>query len=163
MADGTTQEPDLLGGQPGSAGGGPPSTSPPAPDFTSLLFDESSGKAAVRGREDRSSASDLNLDQIVKTVTGAREERDFIAALLYQQLGDIDTVHYRHEVFRDLEDESLLERIQQFADLMSKVRSHLGQVEKMQYLHQREGWFLDAASIYCDAVRALADGLSSAR
>ena len=164
MADGTTQVPDLLGGQPGSARGEPQSTSPPAaPDFTSLLLDESSGKAAVRGREDRSSASDLNLDQIVKTVTGVREERDFIAALLYQQLGDVDTVHYRHEVFRDLEDQSLLERIQLFADLMSKVRGHLGQVEKMQYLHQREGWFLDAAAIYCDAVRALADGLSSAR
>jgi len=45
MADGTSQDPDLLGGQPGSASGEPPSTSaPPAPHFTSLLFDESSGR-----------------------------------------------------------------------------------------------------------------------
>ena len=27
----------------------------------------------------------------------------------------------------------------------------------MQYQYQREGWFLDAASIYCDAVQSLAD------
>ena len=53
--------------------------------------------------------------------------------------------------------------MQQFADLLSQVRSHLGQVKKMQYQYQREGWFLDAASLYCDAVHSLADGLSSAQ
>jgi hypothetical protein len=162
MADETIQVPDLLGGQPGSAGGEPQSTSPPpAPHFASLLFDESSGKAAVREREDRSFASDLNLDQIVGKICGVREEHDFIATLLYQQLDDVETVHHRHEVFRDLEDQSLFKRMQQFADLMSQVRNHLGQLNKMQYQYQREGWFLDAASIYCDAVRSLADGLSS--
>ena len=162
MADGTTEVPPL--GQAGVAAGEPHSMSPLAPRrFTSLMFDESSGKAAVRRREDRSYASDLNLDQIVRAISGAREERDFIATHFYQQLDDVDTVQYRHEVFRDLEDQSLLERMQQFADLMSQVRSHLGQVKKMQYQHQREGWFLDAASVYCDAVRSLADGLSAAQ
>jgi DNA mismatch repair protein MutS len=162
MADGTTEVPHL--GPAGVAAGEPPSMSPLAPRrFTSLMFDESSGKAAVREREDRSYASDLNLDQIVATISGVREERDLIATLLYQQLDDVDTVHYRHEVFQDLEDQPLFERMQHFADLMRTVRDHLGQVTKMQYQYQREGWFLDAASNYCDAVRTLADGLNSAQ
>ena len=33
----------------------------------------------------------------------------------------------------------------------------------MQYRYQREGWLLDAAAIYCDAVRSLAGHLASAQ
>ena len=118
MADGTTQGADPLGGQPGSTGGEPPSA-PHAPGrFMSLLADESSGRAALKGREDRSFASDLNLDQIVGKIAEVREEHAFIATLLYEQLDDVDTVHYRHEVFRDLEDRSLFEQMQRFADVM---------------------------------------------
>ena len=45
---------------------------------------------------------------------------------------------------------------------MRQVRAHLGQLAKMQSGHQREGWFLDAAAIYCDAVRSLAGDLAAA-
>jgi hypothetical protein len=157
-----TQVPRTLGDRSRSAGGEPQSTAP-LPHFASLLFDEPSGGAADPGREDRSFAADLNLDQIVARVVGMREEPEYITTLLYQQLDDVDTIHYRHEVFRDLEDPSLLEHMQQFADLMRTVRGHIDQATKMQYQHQREGWFLDAASIYCDAVRALDDALRSAQ
>jgi DNA mismatch repair protein MutS len=105
--------------------------------------------------------SDLNLDQIVGSIVGDREEHDFLTPLLYQQLHDIDTVHYRHEVFRDLEDRALFERMKHFAEMMRQVRAHLVQVKKMPSQYQREGWFLDAAAIYCDAVRSLADDLDS--
>jgi DNA mismatch repair protein MutS len=142
----------------------PPTTSPSPPPsrFTSLLFDESSNTPPVQDREDRSYASDLNLDQIVGKIAGVREEHDFIATLLYRHREDVDTVHHRHEVFRDLEDQSLFGHMQQFADAMSQVRNHLGQVDKMQYQYQREGWFLDAASMYCDAVQSLVVGLRAA-
>ena len=33
----------------------------------------------------------------------------------------------------------------------------------MRYRHQREGWLLDAAAIYCDAVASLAGHLAAAR
>jgi hypothetical protein len=182
MSDGTIQVPDLgeapvdkvptignglarQGGQPcGLAGDPPPESPPPAPQpFISLLVDESTGAAPLEAREDRSFASDLNLDQIVAKIAGVREEHAFIARLLYGQLGDVDTVNYRHEVFRDLEDRPLVGQMQQFADVMSQVRIHLGQLHKMQYQYQREGWFLDAASMYCDAVQTLAEVLRSAR
>jgi hypothetical protein len=150
------------GREPGGTAGEPPSTpsSPTARRFTSLLFDESSDTSAVG--EDRSYASDLNLDQIVGKIAGVREEHDFIATLLYRHLGDVDAVHYRHEVFRDLEDRSLFEQMRQFADAMSQARNHVGQVHKMQCQYQREGWFLDAASLYCDAVQSFAIALRAA-
>ena len=162
MPDGTTRVSDRHhSGQSGHEASESASAREPGV-LTSLLADESTGSAALQAREDRSFAADLNLDQIVGKIAGVREEHAFIASLLYQQLDDVDTVRYRHEVFRDLEDRSFFEQIQQFADVMSRVRSHLGQIHKMQFQYQREGWFLDAASMYCDAVQSLAQALSSA-
>lgn len=112
---------------------------------------------------DRSFASDLNLDQIVATIAGDREERDLITRVLFGHLHDADTVRYRQEVFQDLENPGLLAEVQRFADLMHQVRTHLHQLTKMRYRHQREGWLLDAAVIYCDAVQSLTGNLTSAQ
>jgi DNA mismatch repair protein MutS len=150
MADGTTKVADLHEAS-GTA------------DFISLLFEAASEEAVVQRQDDRSFASDLNLDQIIGKIAGVREERDFIATLLSQHLGDVDTVRYRHEVFRDMEARVLVEQMEQFAEAMSRVRTHLGQLHKMQYQYQREGWFLDAASMYCHALETLAETLASAR
>lgn len=151
------------GGRPESAGGEPSSDSPvsggPSP-FNSLLFG-GSPKEIVGEQEDRSFASDLNIDQVVATIAGVGEERDLITSLFYRHLDDVDTVRYRQEVFRDLEDQACIERMRHFANLMGQVRNHLVQVTKMRYHYQREGWFLDAAAIYCDAVRSLANDLIS--
>lgn len=150
MADGTNQVADLDEASGSDA-------------FSSLLFKAPSAEAAVRRGSDRSFASDLNLDQIIGKIAGVREEREFIATILYQHLDDVDTVHYRHEVFRDMEDRALAGQMEQFAEAMSRVRTHLGQLHKMQYQYQREGWFLDAASMYCDALASLVEALSAAR
>lgn len=192
MADGATQIPDLgerslpatahltdagalvslddaprHDGRPGRAGSQLPS-SPPAfaatpRQFASLLADEPFWQTSVGEQQDRSFASDLHLDQIIATVAADREEHDLITTLLYQHLTDAETVRYRHEVFRDLEDETLFGQIRNFADLMHQVRTHLTQVKKMEYHYQREGWYLDAAAIYCDAVRSLASDLAAAQ
>ncbi len=113
--------------------------------------------------EDRSFASDLNLDQIVAAVAGDREERDLITTVLYRHLRDAGAVRYRQEVFQDLEDPGLFGQVQHFAGLMRQVRAHLQQLANMRYRYQREGWLLDAAAIYCDAVRSLAGHLASGR
>ncbi len=131
--------------------------------FTSLLVSQEPAQASADVQDDRSFAADLNLDQVVATIAGKREEHELISSVLFRHLTDIDTVHYRHEVFRDLEDPALFDHIQHFALLMREVRAHLGQMTNMRYQYQREGWFLDAASIYCDALHSLADGLDSAQ
>ncbi len=83
--------------------------------------------------------------------------------VLFGHLHDADAVRYRQEVFQDLENPALFDQVQRFAGLMGPVRAHLRQLAKMQYRYQREGWFLDAAAIYCEAVRSLAGHLASAQ
>jgi DNA mismatch repair protein MutS len=125
--------------------GAAPPASPPNPAPADLAF-----------------ASDLYLDQIVDGVAGDREERELIAALLYQPVRDVGILQYRHEVFRDLENPPVFTAAGRFAGQMRQVRVHLDQLAKMRSGHQREGWFLDAAAIYCEAVAGLARDLADA-
>ena len=180
-AAGRQDQPPLAGDSPASSNsaarpdspeGGAPSgrpqagVSPPAGSghFSSLLCSEApAALGAGRQDEDRSFARDLNLDQIVAAVAGEREERDLITEVLFGQLDDAGAVRYRQEVFQDLEDPALFDEVQRFAGLMQEVRTHLRQLAKMQYRYQREGWLLDAAAIYCDAVQSLAGHLASAQ
>jgi DNA mismatch repair protein MutS len=132
--------------------------------FPSLLFEGAPSAAGTTEQDaDRSFAPDLNLDQIVAAIAGDREERDLISTVLFGRLHDADAVRYRQEVFRDLADPALFDEVQRFADEMSEVRAHLRQLAKMEYRYHREGWFLDAAAIYCHAVRSLAGHLASAQ
>jgi len=126
----------------------------------SLLF---SGASEPQGAQDRSFARDLNLDQVVAAIAGDREEHELITETLFSHLRDADAVRYRQEVFRDLDNPALLGEIQLFAGRMAEVHAHLNQLAAMHYRYQREGWLLDAAAIYCDAVRSLAGHLASAR
>jgi len=144
----------------------PPGTSPSEGPghFLSLLFDGAPPAGGTTEQDaDRSFAPDLNLDQIVAAIAGEREERDLITRVLFGRLRDADAVRYRQEVFRDLDNPALFDEVQRFAGLMQEVRAHLRQLAKMNYRYHREGWFLDAAAIYCDAVRSLAEHLASAQ
>jgi DNA mismatch repair protein MutS len=137
--------------------------SSPRGEFTSLLAPESSGKLPGADPPDRPFVRDLNLDQVVDAVAAEKDERDLIAGLLYQQVRDVGTLRYRHEVFRDLEDAGLSAAAHQFARQMGVVRTHLQQLRKMDSTRQQEGCFLDAAAIYCDAARSLAAALAAQR
>lgn len=127
--------------------------------FVSLLSAEGDAEGLGQEPPDRTFASDLNLDQVIESVAGDREERELITTLLYRQLHDPATISFRQEVFVDLEDEALLQRVKESVERLRQVRSHLAQLEKMQSEQQRQGWLLDAASIYCEAVRSLAVAL----
>jgi DNA mismatch repair protein MutS len=128
--------------------------------FASLLSEKATELPADGGVADRPFLSDLNFDQVVRSVAGDREEHELIRQLLSQPAGDLGAVTYRHEVFRDLADSALFEAAAHFSEELRQARAHLGQLGKMYSGRQREGWFLDAAIIYCDAVRALADVLA---
>jgi DNA mismatch repair protein MutS len=127
----------------------------------SLLFAQAQDPGELD--EDRSFAADLNLDQIVAEIAGDREERDLITTVLFGGLHDTAAVRYRQEVFRDLADRALFGQVERFADRMREVRAHLRQLGDMRERYQRAGWFLDAAAIYCDAVRSLSGHLASAQ
>jgi DNA mismatch repair protein MutS len=130
--------------------------------FPSLLFEKAPGAGEDPEEDtDRSFARDLNLGQVVSAIAGDREQRDLITRVLFSPLHDAGGVRYRQEVFRDLDDPALLDAAQDFVGGMSEVSAHLRQIADMPYRHQREGWLLDAAFLYCEAVRSLAGSLAS--
>jgi DNA mismatch repair protein MutS len=132
--------------------------------FPSLLFERAPGAGeAPEDDTDRSFARDLNLDQVVLAIAGDREQRDLITRVLFSPLHDAGAVRYRQEVFRDLDDPALFDAARDFTDRMSEVGAHLRQLADMRYRYQREGWLLDAAFVYCDAVQSLAGRLASAQ
>ena len=102
---------------------------------------------------------DLNLDQIVDTITVGKPEYD-LKPFFYTSLHDIDAVQYRQEIFRDLENAILFEQIESFAQKMRLMREQLAQADKLYSKYQKERWFLDAVETYCEAVQDLLRDLS---
>jgi DNA mismatch repair protein MutS len=129
-------------------------------EFSSLLFADTAEPGSADYQQDQDFVPDLHLDQIIDAVVGPREDRDLLTGLFYQRVLDIDTLRYRHAIFRDLEDPLLLEALKRFAGQMHQARSRLAQLKKVHSARQREASFLDASATYCTAVRALAAGVA---
>ncbi len=127
--------------------------------FSSMLFEQPQTELDRATVEQPECFGDLNLDQIVDAVTAGKQEYN-LKPFFYMPLHDVEAVHYRHEIFRALENSALLETIQKFAKAIRAIREHLEQAAKLYYKGQKEKWFLDAVQIYCDAVKQLADDLS---
>lgn len=126
--------------------------------FHSILSEQAGN--GVAEPEEPSFFADLNLDQVLESMTVGREEYD-LAPLFYASLRDVATVRYRQEALRDLEKRAVFESAEAFAQTMRRMRDQLAQAEKLRYRYQKEAWFLDAVEIYCDAVTSLAEDLAS--
>ncbi|CAD6553116.1 DNA mismatch repair protein MutS [Paraburkholderia hiiakae] len=98
--------------------------------------------------------SDLNLDQIEREVTQGYDEYNltpFFRAALNRE----GAIRYRHDVMRDIGSYEVSRCIQAFAQSMRRMRTALAQAEKLYYPRQKQWWFLEAASRYCDALETL--------
>jgi hypothetical protein len=124
----------------------------------SLLFDRPTAPDALDRLEQPDFFVDLNLDQVVASVTAGRE-RYRLEPFFFAPLRDVAAVGYRQEVMRDLEQADVLGAVTAFADAMERMREHLAQVQRLHYPLQQQAWFLDAVQISCRAVRALAEEL----
>ena len=120
------------------------------PAFESILFDSSRpGLASVAP----DFFPDLNLDQVTAAITAGREEYN-LRAFFHTLLGALESVNYRHDIFRDLEHQETLASIRSFAIQMRAMRSHLSLAEKLHYKYQKQALFLEAIEVYVTAVRA---------
>ena len=127
--------------------------------FQSILFEQPEGGVGVDGLEEPDFFADLNLDQVLASLTAGREQYE-LKPFFYAPLHEVAAVRYRHEVLRDLENAEVLGSIKRFAETMGRMREHLAQAEKLHYPLQKQAWFLDAVEIYCAAVRSLAEDLA---
>lgn len=128
--------------------------------FRSILFDQEDVLQEIT--EQPAFFTDLNLDQVVEAVAEPKEEYD-LKPFFYMPLHDVGTVRYRQEVFRDLENPAVMESINAFAGQMSRVWRYLRMIEKLDFYYHKEGWFLEAALLYGDAVAQLAQRLGQAQ
>ncbi len=126
--------------------------------FRSILFEQP--EDGVDERAEPACLADLNLGQVVDSITVGREEYH-VKPFFYTPLDKVAAVRYRHEVLRDLQEQPVAAAVRTFAGRMRSMREHLDQARKLRYRYQKESWFLDAAAIYCRAVRLLSQDLAA--
>jgi len=129
--------------------------------FHSILSGDAKDMASRETREAPAFFADLNLDQIIEAATASKQEYD-LRPFFYSPLRDVETILYRHEVMQDLEDAAVRASVNSFAEQMLVARRYLALVEKLDAKYFQEGWFLEAALVYCSAVGELAQNLSRA-
>lgn len=103
--------------------------------------------------------ADLNLDQVIESITAGRPEYD-LTPFFFDPLPDVQTIGYRHEILRDLDNGEITGCINAFAEKMRSMREQLSQGAKLHYKSQQESWFLDAVESYIDAVTGFARDLA---
>ncbi len=132
---------------------------PPDRPGPSILFERPEQRALADGAEEPESFSDLNLDQVLESLTAGRADYA-LEPFFYAPLRDVAAVRYRHDVLRDLRQPAPLEVIRAFAGEMHRMREHLAQAERLRHPYQKQAWLLDAVEIYCAALRSLRDALA---
>jgi DNA mismatch repair protein MutS len=130
--------------------------------FHSILNIFSVGDAKAEVSEPPAYFADLNLDQIVASITAGKQEYN-LAPFFYEPLGSCEAIERRQEVMRDLEHKARFDAIARFANAMKSVREHLGQAGKMHYKYQKEAWLLDAVEHYCQGIENLLSELREAK
>ncbi len=126
--------------------------------FYSILFNDAENDLTKETPEAPVFFVDLNLDQIIDAITEGKEEYD-LKPFYYAALHDANAIKSRQAIMRDLENKTLMASIESFAQKMSITRRYLGLVDKLYYKYHKEGWILEAAALYCDAVSCLATDL----
>jgi hypothetical protein len=127
--------------------------------FNSILFERADQRK--ESLEAPAFFTDLNLDQVIDAIT-ARKKEYHLNPFFYTPLSDAETIYYRHEVMRDLEQTTLMAHIKAFAEKMILVRRYLALVEKLDSNYHKKGWYLEAALVYCEAILELEHHLNLA-
>ncbi|MGW5169820.1 MutS-related protein [Streptomyces nodosus] len=127
----------------------------------SVLFTDPAEQAAATAQDEPAYFADLNLAPVVAALTTGREEYE-LAPFFRSRLWNPGSIAFRHEVFRDLEDEALAAGVAEFAEDMRKTRHRLALAHQLRHRYQREMWSVDAADTYCRAVSGLEGVLSGA-
>lgn len=70
--------------------------------FHSILFDEPDSVVDVNKLGEPTIFADLNLDQVVESITAGREDYN-LKPFFYSPLYRIEAIEYRHAVLRDIQ------------------------------------------------------------
>jgi hypothetical protein len=135
----------------------PPPPELRAPRFDSILF--GAAQPALE-REQPECFHDLNLDQLVASITAGWQDYDLVP-FFYTRLADRDAIAYRQEVMQDLERGEAMRAVAAFSESMRAMRRHLALAEKIRERYAGQRWHLNAVLAYCEAVEGLAAALQT--
>lgn len=127
--------------------------------FRSILFGDVEPGVETYSKAAPECFGDLRLNHVVSAATSGRDEYN-LQPFFYAPLSDEAAIHYRHDVFRDLESDALRAHLHSFAERMRHMRAQLAQAEKLSYPLQKQRWFLDAVDTYCRTVKRLCGDLA---
>jgi DNA mismatch repair protein MutS len=127
--------------------------------FQSILFDRSDAGRRLDEGAARELLADLRLDHVIDSITGDRDEYD-LRPLFLTPLGSVDSINYRQDVFRDLEDPALVAHMRAFSKTLHSMREQLAHGELLSR-YQKLRWFAGAVGIYCQAVTELTNSLAT--
>jgi DNA mismatch repair protein MutS len=122
--------------------------------FRSILNPSRDGDAKAEMSEPPAYFADLNLDQVVASITAGKQEYN-LAPFFYESLKSREAIEYRQGVMRDLEHDARYDAVTRFANAMRSVREHRAQAAKLHTKYQKEAWLLDAVELYCQCVESL--------
>jgi DNA mismatch repair protein MutS len=126
--------------------------------FQSILFERDEHRA--HDADEPAFFADLHLDQVLSSLIAGREEYE-LAHYFYRALHDVEAVHYRHHVLKDLEHEPVREAVLGFAHGMHQMRQCHVLLENLYHRLQKQRWYLESVSIYCDSVQTFGDRLAA--
>ncbi len=127
-------------------------------EFVSVLFPDGRETEAA---EPPPCFRDLNFDAIVEAVASRRQGYP-LEPFFWVPLRTVDEIAYRHEVFRDLEDEALRSALVEFSEQELRVRRYLELAHKQEFRLAKQHTFHDAAVRYTGAIAGLAEALGRA-
>ncbi len=102
---------------------------------------------------------DLNLDQVLEVIAESKKEYA-VEEYFYQFADDEETIRYRQDVFKDLEDGELLDDVVAFSRTMLKAHEYRGYYDECTDEWQKKHWHLDVADTYCKAINGLREALA---
>ncbi|NOX15656.1 MAG: DNA mismatch repair protein MutS [Epsilonproteobacteria bacterium] len=127
--------------------------------FSSILFEQSRRPQELPNELDI--YKDLNLDQIIDKTVAFKKEFD-IKKFFYMPLDNEKIITYRQNILKDLQNNEFYHRVDEFAQKMLEIKKQQKIIETIEYKEYKNGWFLQMASVYCEALDTFLKALRSA-
>ncbi|MCK5844852.1 MAG: hypothetical protein KAG97_09105, partial [Victivallales bacterium] len=129
--------------------------------MTSILFKKAGKGPEHSDKECDDLFADLNLDQIIHEILSGKKDL-CLEGLFKTPLSDIESIAYRQDALQDMENEKLFADLMRFSREMAESKRQLALESGLRHQEHRDGWFLEAALSYVEAVSTLLDDLSDA-
>lgn len=125
-------------------------------NYSSILFPF--GKPKKRVSE--TVVKDLRIEKVLERLSHGPDMLKYDTC--YLPLTEIATVQFRHAVFRDLEDETLLDCLKEFRKIMDSLYDMDHEIDTLKNIYMKQCCLIERALLYCQAVVNLNDTLQRA-